>query len=520
MLTKYAVKPQSYQDSVQLMAISSHLMTVPGIELAAAVMGTESNRATLEQGGFVLDGSVKAGPEDIIIALQGRNEAAFAEALQAFDKMVQPRTVISGDGLPKQGPRSMRSALKYLPGANLAVISVPGPYVTGEAFKALYAGLNVMIFSDNVSLEDEVALKRIAEQKDLFVMGPDCGTAIINSTPLCFANVIKRGPIGIVGASGTGIQQTTVLIDRLGSGVSHAIGTGGRDLSDAVEGITMLMGIDALEKDENTKVILLVSKPPGANTYTKVLSRALKSIKPVVVAFLGGHAQEVAEEGVYSAANLEEAAAKSVALATGKDPRSVHFAFSREGLDELVDRELKLLGPEQLYVRGLYSGGTLADEATEILKPMLGEVNSNVLSQPGTINALRSNGHAIIDLGDDEFTKGRPHPMIDPSYRVERLLQESQDATVAVILCDVVLGYGSHPNPAGAVANAVRSFKGNSHRYVAVVASVCGTEGDPQTLSNQEDVLRQAGIVVLPSNACAAEFAGKLAAACCERRIT
>jgi FdrA protein len=519
MLTRYVVRQQSYQDSVKLMAISAKLRAVPGMELVAAVMGTESNRVTLQLGGFDLDDSVKAGPEDIIVALRGRDEAALEEAVGLFDQLIKPAGSVPGNALAPQKPRSLRSGMKQLEGANLALISIPGPYVAGEAHRALNAGLNVMIFSDNVSMEDEIALKKAGEQRGLLVMGPDCGTAIVNNTPLCFANAVQSGPIGIVGASGTGIQQATVIIDRLGSGISHAIGTGGRDLSDAVGGITALMGIDALEHDEATKVILIISKPPGPLAAERVLNRLQACRKPVVVAFMGADVKELTAAGVLGAANLEEAAAKAVALSEDRDPSAIRLAFSREGLIELAKAEHSKLGSQQRYVRGLFSGGTLADEAARCLLPVLGSINSNMggKSYLPMKDVHLSEAHCIIDLGDDDFTKGRPHPMIDPSYRAERLLQEYRDTTVGVILCDVVLGYGSHPDPATALADAVISAREQAEHHVVVVASVCGTENDPQILSRQEDILRRAGIVVLPSNVYAAEFAGVLALALGER---
>lgn len=519
MLTKFVVRPQSYQDSLKLMAVSAELKAMPDIDMAAAVMGTDSNRATLMQGGFELGDSLVAGPEDIIIAVRSHSEAAIDRALNTLNKLLQAPPASGGTHAPRR-PRALMSAVNQLRGANLALISVPGDYAAAEAFKALRAGLNVMIFSDNVSVDDEVALKKLAKQKDLFVMGPDCGTAIINNTPLCFANAVAQGPIGIVGAAGTGIQQVSVLIDQLGSGISQAIGTGGRDLSDAVGGVTMLMGLDALEQDENTKVIVVISKPPGAETTKKVLRRIADSKKPVVIAFSGGSADMPVPAGAYAVPNLEEAAAKAVALVHDQDPCEVKVAFSRAGVADVIKQETPKLSRGQVHVRGLFSGGSLTSEAINILKPMLGAVQSNIAKEPHLLmkNVLQSEGHCVIDLGGDDFTKGRPHPMIDPSYRAARLLQEYGDPTTAVILCDVVIGYGAHPNPAGAIADAVDQARGKFGHYVTVVASVCGTNADPQKLARQTELLHQAGVVVAPSNAFAAELAGQLALECQGRR--
>ena len=519
MITKFVVKPQSYQDSLKLMDISSKLGAVAGVELAAAVMGTENNRVALAEGGFVLDASVTAGPDDIIVALRGHSEEAIAAALTLLDALMAPPPPAQG-GIRAEVPRSLRRAQSMLPGANIVLISVPGDYAAAEAFKALNAGLNVMIFSDNVDIADEVALKKIGLERGLFVMGPDCGTAIIRGVPLCFANAVRPGNIGVVGASGTGIQQVTVLLDGLGVGVSHAIGTGGRDLSDDVGGIMTFMGLEALENDDTTAVIMLVSKPAGPNT-TRALAERLKScVKPVVVVFPGKDVDLPELPGVHPATHLEAASAMAVTLLKGGKPQANAQAFVRDGLDEIVAGEVAKLDSGKLWIRGLYSGGSLAGEATHLLEAVSGAVYSNFAKNPAhkMKDPLKSEAHCVIDLGDDQFTRGRPHPMIDPSYRVARFVQEYADREVAVILLDVVLGYGAHLDPAGVIAMAVREARSGSAGYVSIVASVCGTDGDPQNARRQVQVLRDAGVLVFPSNAFAAEAALRIATKCHARR--
>ena len=519
MLTKFVVKPQSYQDSLKLMDISSKLGGVPGIELAAAVMGTENNRVALAEGGFVLDSSVTAGPDDIIVALRGEREEALQGALKLLDSLLAP--VSSGQGgVREEIPRSLSRALDMAPEANIALISVPGDYAAAEAFKALNAGLNVMIFSDNVEIYDEVELKRMGRERGLFVMGPDCGTAIIGGVPLCFANAVKSGSIGVVGASGTGIQQVTVLLDRLGAGVSHAIGTGGRDLSDEVGGIMTLMGLDALEGDEATRVIMLVSKPAGPATTAKLAERLKSCNKPVVVVFPGKEVDLPRLPGVYAAPHLESASAMAVSLLTGSEPDAGSLAFPREGIDGVVDEEVAKIGSGRKWIRGLYSGGSLAGESAYLLEKAVGAVYSNFAKNAANrlSSAAKSEAHCVIDLGDDQYTRGRPHPMIDPSYRIARLQQEYAEGDVAVVLLDVVLGYGAHPDPAGVLAKAVREIRSHNADYVSVVASVCGTGNDPQHAGRQAQALRDAGVLVFPSNAYAAEVASRIAAKCAERR--
>jgi succinyl-CoA synthetase alpha subunit len=370
--------------------------------------------------------------------------------------------------------------------------------------KALRLGLNVMLFSDNVSLADEVALKRAARERGLLVMGPDCGTAIIDGVALGFANAVRRGAIGVVGASGTGTQQLTCLVHQAGAGISQAIGTGGHDLHQDVGGISMLQGLDALARDAETKVIVLVSKPPAPAVAKAVLAAAVRARKPVVVTFIGAPTSEIRGRNLHPARTLEEAALVAVALASGRRPKRP--APARMRLPALR------LSPKQRYLRGLYSGGTFCYEASALLGDALGSVWSNApvdarmtLADPWT-----SRQHTLVDLGDDVFTRGRPHPMIDHRLRNERLLQEASDPEVAVVLLDVVLGYGAHPDPAAEMVPAIRKAQAiarKKRRTLAIVGFVCGTDDDPQGLERQEQALREAGVLLAASSSRAALLA-------------
>jgi succinyl-CoA synthetase alpha subunit len=409
-------------------------------------------------------------------------------------------------------PRSIQMALGGTGPANMALISTPGEYAAGEAMKALQLGLNVMLFSDNVPEEEELRLKRVASRRNLIVMGPDCGTAIINGVPLAFANVVKRGPIGAVGASGTGLQQVTVLVDRLGLGVSQAIGTGGRDLHSKIGGISMSKGLRDLATDPATRVIVLISKPPAAEVAERILSEARKAGKPVVVNFLGADPRKISGGGVHGARTLEDAARAAVDIARGELPRQSYGDLP----PPLVG--LPPLGPGQRYIRGLYSGGTFCYEAALLLDERLADVYSNTPVRPqGALEDLwRSHHHTLIDLGDDVFTRGRPHPMIDFRLRNERIAKEAEDPETAVILLDVVLGYGAHPDPAAALAPAIaeaRKIAARGKRGLAFVASVCGTSADPQNLERQEAALTAAGVLLAQSNAGAARLAAALVGA-------
>lgn len=498
----HQVVPNLYRDSVSLMQLSAAIAKLPGVEQASAVMATPANLELLREAGL-LDGAVAASPNDLLVALRGKSaaalQAAIGEAVGALDK--PPERAAAG-GPAAMPLRSLQMAQAHSPGANLALISVPGEYAAAEAMKALRLGLNVMLFSDNVPLADEVALKRDAAQRGLLVMGPDCGTAIVDGIPLGFANAVRRGAVGVVGASGTGTQQVTSLVHRRGAGISHAIGTGGHDLHQDVGGITMLAGLERLAKDKDTKAIVLISKPPSPAVAAKVLAAARRAGKPVVINFVGA-ATEAASGNLYPVKTLEEAALAAVALASGKrPPRS---APSRWKLPKIR------FSKKQKFVRGLYSGGTFCYEASALLGEALGEVWSNAPVDPKMkiADVWKSRGHTVIDLGDDVFTRGRPHPMIDLRLRNERILAEAADPAVAVILLDVVLGYGSHPDPASEMVPAIlRAKKG---RQLAFVASVCGTDEDPQGLQRQESALRAAGVLLAESNARAVALAAAIA---------
>jgi FdrA protein len=494
-----------YRDSVSLMQLSAKLGALAGVRQASAIMATAGNLDLLREAGLIA-AAVAPAPNDLLVALEGEDEAALAEALAAAEAELTRAPPARADGPRRMAPKSLEMALADKPGANLALISTPGDYAAGEAMKALRLGLNVMLFSDNVAVEDEIRLKRYARDHDLMVMGPDCGTAILNGIPLGFANVVRRGAVGAVAASGTGLQQVTCLIDRWGQGISQAIGTGGHDLSAKVGGITMLQGLDALAADAETRVVVLISKPPAPEIAARVLAAAEAAGKPIVVNFLGADPSAEQRPNVHPVRTLEDAASLAVALAGGRRPERAVAAPA-----------VPKLAPGQRYVRGLYSGGTFCYEALLLLSETLGPVASNTpLGADSRLSDVwRSEGHTAIDLGDDAFTRGRPHPMIDQTLRIERLHKEAADPEVAVILFDLVLGYGAHPDPAVELGAAIRSAMAAAERAgreIAFVGSVCGTAGDPQDLGRQEAALREAGVLLAESNAQAVRIAARIAA--------
>jgi succinyl-CoA synthetase alpha subunit len=511
MIVRAVVRKNSYYDSVTLMAISKDIVALDGVEDAVVSMGTDNNKALLANAGMMSPDAENAGPNDLVIAFKVVDETAAETVSRAVEDALRAK---GGEGktASEVPPASIASAVKRVPEANLAIVSLPGQYAAREAMRALKQGLHVMLFSDNVSVDEEVKLKEFAHEAGLLMMGPDCGTAIINGSGLCFANSVRAGSVGVIGASGTGTQEVTVLVDRFGAGVSQAIGTGGRDLSEAVGGRMMLDALDALDADEQTGVIVLVSKPPVKSVAEKVLTEARRCRKPVVVCFIHGGSAGV-DGNLYFEPTLERAAARAASLAGGLPDAPESAPSPAE--DQHLRRFAAARKENQQYVRGLFCGGTLCDEARYIFKdelPGQARVWSNIAKDPAEklLDPTRSSGHTFIDLGDDTFTIGKPHPMIDPTLRTARILQEAKDPCTAVILLDVVLGYGSHADPAGVTAQGVREAKALAAaegREICFIAYVCGTETDFQNRAAQEAKLAAEGVVLAQSNARAARLA-------------
>lgn len=504
----YKVFANMYQDSVSLMQLSALISGQDEITEASVVMGTPNNLAQLADAG--LGQPPQAGPNDLIIAVRGTDQAREAAFALALEKLTF-RPALAAEGGVKALPlASLAMAKEVLPDANLALISVPGEYAAAEAIKALQLGMNVMLFSDNVSLAQEKAVKTLAQSKSLLVMGPDCGTAIINGFPLGFANVVRRGSIGVVGASGTGVQEITSRIDQLGAGISQALGTGGHDLHHEIGGVSMLYGLRALIDDPATAVIVLVSKPPAAEVATRILALAAQAGKPVVVHFLGADAAEIQHGNIYGASSLAGAADCAVALlgsqASAEDSTQLQAADAAQIAALCVG-----LAGSRRFIRGIFAGGTFCFEAQLVCQQHGFAASSNT---PVSGNALlsdiwHSNGHTLVDLGDDDFTRGRPHPMIDPTLRNQRIQHELADPDVAVLLFDVVLGYGASLTPAQALIEVLEQARdpGVPFGMPLLIAHVCGTEADPQIRSAQIKALQEAGVLVASCNAQAARWA-------------
>ena len=497
---KTEIRSGAYYDSVVLMHLQRSLSQQPGVLDAGVVMGTDANKDVLAQSGLLVPETSGAGVNDLIIVVKGENESAAQIAIQRVDELIAARR--SGGVDQEYRSQSLESASKRLPTAQWVLISVPGRYAAGVTRQALGLNKHVFLYSDNVSLEDEISLKQEAASKGLLVMGPDCGTAIVNGVGLGFANKIRRGPIGVVAASGTGLQQVTVRIHQMGGGLTHAIGTGGRDLSEAVNAITARQSLDLLRRDPDTKVIVLVSKPPSPKVADELIQAARLVGKPVVVDFIGYATVMRKIDNVTFVTTFDEAAELAVQLSKTVEQKN-------EDLDPAK------FSSGQRYLRGLFSGGTLAYEAQLILRDYLPTVYSNapLKRELRLADSLTSQEHTLIDLGEDEFTVGRLHPMMDNDLRIRRLDKEAGDPQVAVLLLDVVLGYGAHPDPASELAPAIakaRKIAADDGRYLEVVAVVAGTDEDPQNMADQIRALKEAGAVVETSNDVAARSVGRL----------
>ena len=488
-MKKVIVLKDRYVDSVTLMSVGEKAKNLPGVEMADALMCTPSNAQMLTDMGFDLPEDIKS--EDLVIVVSGESEKAVESAKNAAVELIERGNAGS------QVYRSLDDINLCGGGFRLAQISLPGEYAAAEARRALEKGLDVFMFSDNVSLAEERELKLLAQQKELLCMGPDCGVGLIDGVALAAGSIVKSGEIGIVGASGSGAQEIACIIEKLGYGVSAIIGTGGRDLYPEIGGITMMGGIERLSHDDKTKVILLVSKLADETVMDEVLKMAKDIGKPVVAVFLGAGRELYEKHGIIGADNLEGAALAAVKSLGGK---LEGFGFSDAEIENIVSAELEKYSPTQKYLRALYGGGTFAEEAliyfAEHNKDTVFHCNLKTKYAAKIEDSDKFAGHSIIDLGAPEFTRDTPHPVFDPAIRLKVFEKELADDSVALIALDFITGPGVHPRPADDFAR----IYARSGKNKTVIANICGSEGDPQNILNMEKVLRNAGMIVTQSN--------------------
>lgn len=499
----------SYYDSVTLMLVAKEAKKLEGVEDVAVVMGTLQNKSILRSSGLLLEEFEEATDSELIIAIKVDNEKTCEEGIKKVQELLTAGKAAREESV-EYLPKSIEAALKTRSNANIAIISVSGKYAAIEAMNALKCGLHVMIFSDNVPKEKAFEVKKYGREHGLLVMGPGCGTAIINGAPLGFANAVNSGDIGVVSASGTGLQEVSCIISNTGGGISQAIGTGGIDVKKEYQGMSFLTGLEALIDDPETKVITLISKPPDAEVLEKIGEVLKKTSKPVVAAFFGVDPELVKEIGAISANDLEHAALLTISISKGVSMDD----FEREIKERDVELKAKALEfarnlkDEQKYFRGLFQGGTLAYETQVLLKNIIGNFNSNVPLDPSLKleDSWISVGHTVIDFGEEEFTVGRPHPQIDYELRNKRILAEAKDPTIAIIYLDVVIGYGTNPNPSEELVPVIKKAKETSEAII--ITNVTGTDKDPQNKHHLMSMLKEAGVLVFERNATATKFVG------------
>ncbi|MDA4124505.1 MAG: hypothetical protein OK438_03535 [Thaumarchaeota archaeon] len=502
------VKRNFFRDSLQLMRLSEEAKSLPGVEDAVVAMGTETNKRLLEDLGLLGPEGRAASEGDLILAVRAKPGSDAEEAIKRIERIVMsPPSAQLGQKSPTF--HSLDSALSSLPGANLAVVSVPGTMAFDPSMELLKRGVNVHLFSDHVPRDQESKLKQYAHSRGLLVLGPGAGTSIINGVGLGFANVVRRGSVGIVASAGTGIQEAAVLLDSVGLGVSQALGVGGSDVSQEIGGLMMKDCLGLLESDAGTKIVMIIAKAPTDQVMREVMAYAEnQTTKPVVACFLGLDAPKSSQKRIKFSKTLHSAVSDASRIAGGEARAEFEDKVSMrlEDLKSMSGALSSRLSQGQSFVRGLYSGGTLAHETLLIFRELVGEAFSNtplsprfMLGDPGT-----SRENSIVDMGDEFFTSGRAHPMIDPTLRKLRIIQEAKDPSVAVIMLDVVLGYGSSADPGGSLTASIEEAKGTAKsrgEELVVMAHVCGTDSDPQSRGEQSEKLSTAGVLLFSSNA-------------------
>ncbi len=489
-MLKTVVQKGSYHDSVVLMLLTNHISAIDGVKKVSIMMATPANKDIFKQSGLDTEELMEATANDMVVVADIDDEAVLDTIMAECDEFFKKQAAASNEKKGAESVKSWDKALQKMPEANLAVISIPGAYAALEADRALDEGLNVFMFSDNVTIEDEKKLKEKAHAKGLAVMGPDCGTGIIQGVPIAFTNNVTPGSIGIIGASGTGIQELTTIIDRLGEGVTNAIGIGGRDLNAAIGGITMMDMIDAMEDDDAVKVLVIVSKPPAKEVRDRISARLSNFSKPVVTLFVG-EKPEFHEENFYHAYTLDEAARLAVSLVRGQE-------IPEATAD--VDESTFFKAEDGKTIKAYYSGGTLANEAAMLIKDAM---NCKVPPEDIEGYMLQLDGNVVVDLGDDAYTQGKPHPMIDPAKRIECMQEAVDDESTGVVLLDIMLGYGSHADMAGSLLPTIvelRDKAAAAGRKVFFIATVCGTRRDYQGYDEAVNKLKEVGVIVCENN--------------------
>ncbi len=501
MPTKILVRKNEYYDSVFLMGINNRIMKSTGIHQSALLMGSDANKEVLTELGFTEPMVKTASPNDLIIAVQADNQTNLD---LVTNNLVSWLTEVESQKRDTEY-HTLNEVIGQNTRANLVSISLPGEYAAAEARKSIVAGLHVFLFSDNVSVEDEKTLKLSAREKGLLVMGPDCGTSILNGIGLGFANKVRRGSIGVIAAAGTGLQEFTSMVHNLGGGISQAIGTGGRDLKDEIGGLTTFAALEILAKDEETEVIAIVSKPPGEKTLCALVEQFKNIQKPVIACFLGIEGSIPGESEIFERAKTID---QAVSLALKKSPG---YSILEQPSQAQLKPERVPFKREQKFLRGILAGGTFCYQSQQIFREAGIKVYSNspIEKHLALKDPNQSENHSVVDMGEEYFMVGRPHPMIDGSQRARRILQEARDPQVALILLDFILGFNASKDPVGEIIDSIheaRHLSAKDGRVLEFVASICGTSDDAQDLAMQTVILEEANVKVFASNAAAVQY--------------
>lgn len=510
-MIKTTVLANCYMDSILILSVSREMMKLPGVHKAVVVMATDMNKTVIDEFGGMTTAAKNAGANDLIISLDCDDENVIKTAEEKVKEIASGKAD-SGKSEAQVEYRTIGAAKTAVPDANICIISLPSEYALDEAKTALANDMNLFIFSD-MEEEEELEIKQIAHEKGLFVMGPGAGTAVINNISLGLMSKVRPGKVGIVAASGSGLQEVAVLVHNMGEGISQAIGTGGHDLREKVGGIMFLQAMDFFANDPETEVLVLVSKPPHPSVAKKIYANLPKN-KPVVIFFLGGDAAEIEAAGAYAPKTLEEAAIMAVELVRGGKPEKKDIVEEdKKAFAALAAAERAKLAAGQKYMRGLFCGGTHSEEAVTLLQEFVPNMHSNIAF--GKVDLLedryQSVENSLVDMGDEVFTKGKPHPVMDPSILVDRMIQEAHDPETGVILFDLLYGHAIHADPVGAIEDALMEIKRvelEEGRHICVIASLCGTDIEPQDVSDQARRLNEYGVILEPSNAKAALLAG------------
>lgn len=504
-MKKVLVNKKRYVDSVSLMSVAARVSELLGIENIEIGMATVINRNFLEGLGYQLSADIT--PDDLVVCVTGKDEAECDEAIKVAMDILNRKNIENVASFVSLDDPQLK-AETY----DLCQISLPGEYVFNQAMMALDKGLDLFIFSDNVSLEEERKIKEYGKSKGKLVMGPDAGVGLINGVALAAGSICSAGPVGIVAASGSGAQEVGCLIEHRGLGISHIIGTGGRDLYPEIGGITMIQGIEKLEKDKDTKLIVLVSKLADLEVMDKVLSKADKCKKPVVAVFLGSDESLFAKHRVHAAYSLEEAALKAVELLTNAKQKP---KLSDEEIQLLAKTEVAKLPKERKYFRGLYCGGTFTEEGLIYFSKHNKDIvlHSNLKNKYSKklSDSHKSVGHTILDIGTEEFTADAPHPVFNPELRLKKLRHELEDPEVGVVLLDFITGPGVAKDPITSHAQECKKIK-EANISIIFIANICGSKNDPQNIGEKAKLLREAGVIVTSSNYESARLASAMMA--------